>query len=246
MKKIVVFSGTTEGRKLAFELANLGADVTVCVATESGREEQGEHPNITVLSGRKTEPEMADTLAGAALCIDATHPYAVEVTRNVARAAEQAYVPYVRLVRERGKIPQDAIVVDDADEAAKVCKTLSGNILLTTGTKELEPFLALPLCRLYPRVLPSSKNIATLEQAGIPHRNIIAMEGPFSLELNVAIIRQFHIEILVTKDGGTVGGFPEKAEAAKTTGTELIVLRSPEEKGSTYREVLNICREMMT
>jgi precorrin-6x reductase len=168
------------------------------------------------------------------------------VTRNVARAAEQAYVPYVRLVRERGKIPQDAIVVDDADEAAKVCKTLSGNILLTTGTKELEPFLALPLCRLYPRVLPSSKNIATLEQAGIPHRNIIAMEGPFSLELNVAIIRQFHIEILVTKDGGTVGGFPEKAEAAKTTGTELIVLRSPEEKGSTYREVLNICREMMT
>ena len=198
MKKIVVFSGTTEGRKLAFELANLGADVTVCVATEYGREEQGEHPNITVLSGRKTEPEMADTLAGAALCIDATHPYAVEVTRNVARAAEQAYVPYVRLVRERGKIPQDAIVVDDADEAAKVCKTLSGNILLTTGTKELEPFLALPLCRLYPRVLPSSKNIATLEQAGIPHRNIIAMEGPFSLELNVAIIRQFHIEILVT------------------------------------------------
>lgn len=245
MKHFVIFSGTTEGRELAIALADLGADVTVCVATQYGKEEQGEHPNITVLTGRKSVRGMMSILGGAALCVDATHPYAVEATNNIWKAANRTRVPYVRLVRERGAIPESATVVDNPQEAADALAGFEGNILLTTGTKELDYFLELPKEQLVVRFLPSSLNLAYVERAGIPHKNIIAMEGPFSKELNEALIHQYNIKCLVTKDGGPVGGFPEKAGAAVDAGIKLIVIKSPEEDGKSYGEVLEQCGEII-
>ena len=83
------------------------------------------------------------------------------------------------------------------------------------------------------------------EGAGIPHRNIIAMQGPFTLELNLALMQQFHIRYLVTKDGGSAGGFAEKAQAAAQSGAALVVLRRPEECGETAEEILQRCRELL-
>ena len=76
-------------------------------------------------------------------------------------------------------------------------------------------------------------------------RNILAMQGPFSQELNEALIRQYHIAWVVTKDGGTAGGFPEKARAAETTGAELIVLCRPEDQGEDLASIVKLCEEMM-
>lgn len=245
MKHFVIFSGTTEGRKLATELADRGADVTVCVATEYGREEQGEHPNITVLTGRKSVRGMMSILGGTALCIDATHPYAVEATNNISRAANRMRVPYVRLVREAGTIPESAVVVNNSAEAVDQLVGAEGKILLTIGTKELDYFLDLPKEQLVVRFIPSSLNLAYVERSGIPHKNILAMEGPFSQEMNEAIIHQYDIKHLVTKNGGEVGGFPEKAAAAVNCGIELIVIKGPVEDGKTYDEVLEQCKEII-
>ena len=87
---------------------------------------------------------------------------------------------------------------------------------MATGAKELAQFAAIPPERLYPRVLPTLESIAACEAANIPHRNIIAMQGPFSFALNQAMMEQFHIRWLVTKDGGAAGGFAEKVQAAST------------------------------
>ena len=87
--RAVVFSGTTEGRVFSKQLAALGAEVLVSVATPLGAEEQGERSGITVHCGRLTPEEMTALLQGADLCVDATHPYAVEATRNI-RAAFHA------------------------------------------------------------------------------------------------------------------------------------------------------------
>ena len=76
-------------------------------------------------------------------------------------------------------------------------------------------------------------------------RNIIAMQGPFTLELNLALMQQFHIHYLVTKDGGSAGGFAEKAQAAAQSGAALVVLRRPEECGETAEEILQRCRELL-
>lgn len=244
--RIVIFSGTTEGRRLSYDLAERGGAVTVCVATEYGSEEQGETPGVTVLTGRRTVVEMEALLRGEGtdLCVDATHPYAVEATKNIRLACAAAGVPYRRLLRERSG-DTVGITVDSAVEAAGLLAGREGNILLATGVKELPAFAGLSPDRLYPRVLPTGDSIAACERAGVPHRNIIAMQGPFSQELNEALIRQFHIVFLVTKDGGKAGGFQEKALAARNTGAELVLIRRPEETGESYGEILAACEELM-
>mgnify|MGYP000749522291 CR=1 FL=1 len=93
--RVVVFSGTTEGRAFSKQLGALGADVLVSVATDLGAEEQGSAPGVTVRAGRLEAEEMTALLQGADLCIDATHPYAVEVTEHIRAAAEAAGLPVI-------------------------------------------------------------------------------------------------------------------------------------------------------
>lgn len=238
--KIVIFSGTTEGKRLSRELAGAGAEVTVCVASDYGKEEQGEVPGIRVRVGPLSPAEKRELLKDAAFCVDATHPYALHISETVKAACEAENTPLLRLKRPESELG-DLHAVENAADAAAYLAERRGNILLTTGVKELKSFAALPPERLFPRVLPSRESIAACEEAGIPHRNIIAMQGPFSKEMNAAIIRLYEIRYLVSKDGGETGGFAEKAAAAKETGAELIVLRRPEESGLGFDEVLNLC-----
>ena len=217
--RAVVFSGTTEGRIFSRQLAQLGADVLVSVATPLGSEEQGSFAGITVHCGRLTPDEMAALVQGADLCVDATHPYAVDATRNIRTACRTAGVEYHRLLRAQSPLP--------------------------TGAKELPAFAQLAPERLYPRVLPTLDGIAACEAAHIPHKNILALQGPFSYALNRALLEQFSIRFLVTKDGGTAGGFAEKAQAAADTGVQLIVIRRPAETGETADQILTRCREVL-
>ena len=216
--KVVIFSGTTEGRALSRAVAALGIEATVCVATELGAEEQGRTPGITVCTGRLD----ADAMAAAAVGVE-----------------------YHRLLRPASDLPAGSVVLQTAAQAAAYLAGKPGNILLATGAKELPAFAPLDPARLYPRVLPTLAGITACETAGIPHRNIIAMQGPFTRELNVAVMRQFHIAYMVTKDGGAAGGFAEKVQAAQSTGAQLVVLRRPPEQGQTAQEILNLCKEKM-
>lgn len=241
-----MFGGTTEGRLLSRDLAQLGAAVTVCVATDYGREEQGDAPGVRVLAGRKDAGEMGRLLAGADVCVDATHPYAREASRNIREACAEQGVPLLRLLRRESEIPEGTKLFDTAEAAARWLEGTQGNVLLTTGAKELGVFAALDAARLYPRVLPLHDSLSACEAAGIPRSNILALQGPFTQELNEALIRQFHIRYLVTKDGGRAGGFQEKALAAASTGVQLLLIRRPEDDGLDYESVLARCREMMT
>ena len=160
-------------------------------------------------------------------------------------ACRAAEVPYERLLRGKSAELDDAILVESAAQAAEILAGVTGNVLITTGSKELQAYAALPRERLYPRVLPSGESLAACEAIEIPHRNIIAMQGPFTKELNAALIRQFHIVWLVTKDGGQAGGFAEKVQAVRETGIRLIVLCRPQEQGKSFAEIVEICEEMM-
>ena len=242
--KIVIFGGTTEGRELSRRLSEAGASVTVCVATEYGEEEQGRVPGVETRIGPLSPEEKLALLKDAALCIDATHPYAKHVTVSVKAACAEASVEYLRLLRPPCDI-EGAVTVESAAEAAVYLLEREGRILLTTGAKELTAYAGLTPERLFPRVLPSHESLAACEALGIPHRNIIAMQGPFTQALNAALIRQYGIQYVVTKDGGAPGGFPEKLAAAKETGARLIVLRRPEEDGMPFDEVLSLCMQRL-
>ena len=150
--RAVVFSGTTEGRVFSKQLAALGAEVLVSVATPLGAEEQGERPGITVHCGRLTPEEMTALLQGADLCVDATHPYAVEATRNIRAACKTAGTEYRRLLRPESPLPAGSMVFASAAHAAGFLARTQGNVLLATGAKELSAFAVLEPARLFPRV----------------------------------------------------------------------------------------------
>ncbi|MBE6029516.1 MAG: precorrin-6A reductase [Clostridiales bacterium] len=246
--KIVIFGGTSEGRELSNELAKAGAEVLVSVASDYGAEEQGTAEGVTVAQGAKDEEEIRQMISGADMVVDATHPFAVIVTDNIRSAAEKAGVERLRLLRDESPTEGEADIRYAADpcEAARIAGEIGGRVLLTTGSKDLGIYAeVIDPELLYPRVLPLVSSIEACEEAGIPHRNIIAVQGPFSEELNKAVIRDYKTEVMITKDSGAAGGFPEKIRAAHECRIPIIVIARPEEDGLSFDEILAVCREKM-
>lgn len=242
-KRVLLFAGTTEGRVLAQRLCEFGHEVCVCVATPMGAEALQANRNAEVRVGRIDAPAMAKLAAGFDLCVDATHPYAREASANIREACSQANVPLRRVTRAMGDV-SDCVVVASAQEAAAFLATTEGPILMTTGSKELSCFAGVDPKRLYVRVLPTHEALEACERMGIAHRNIIALQGPFSRELNEALMRQYRIRWLVTKDGGKAGGLREKVEAARRCGVQTLLIARPADDGMTVEELLqDLCPE---
>lgn len=249
MKKLLLFGGTTEGRQLAEELNGFPLEVTVSVATEYGREMLACLPQgFRILSGRMDAGGIYEQLRRHTygMVVDATHPYAQMVTQNIRGAAKRAGVPYYRLLR-RMSGEADCLYVPDIPGAVVALEQTSGNILLTTGSKELYRFTALGdyRQRLYIRVLPTVEAIQACEKIGMPHSRIIAMQGPFTREMNVAMMKQYDIRVLVTRDGGAAGGFAEKMMAAEQRGIQAVVIGRPEDEGMDMEAILGLIQRYM-
>lgn len=258
--KILLFGGTTEGRQLAAALAALpGAALTVCVATPLGAEELGGlPPAATVLTGRRDAAAMQALLADAQLCIDATHPYAALATANIRAACAAAGVELLRAARPQSDVAGTAVQggvvrVESCAAAAAYLAGRCGNVLLATGAKELAAFAPLAgpeagqpggPCRLYARVLPTHESLAACEALGLPHKNILALQGPFSQKMNEAMLEQYGISWLVTKDGGGPGGFAQKLAAAQNAGAALVLVGRPPEPGRGGESVEDILHKV--
>lgn len=234
---ILIFGGTTEGRELAQALSKEHIPATVSVATPLGAEELMGLSGITLMVGRKDVKEMAAILDQFTYCVDATHPYAREVSENIQIACGKTNTPLKRLLRQEGGAFQ-GVQVQSTQEAAQFLSSTEGNILLAIGAKELAVFGDLEKTRLYPRVLPVVESLIQCQTLHIPTRNILALYGPFSQELNEAILRQYNIRWMVTKDGGAAGGFAEKVAAARKTSVELVVIGRPVETGESLEQIL--------
>ena len=202
------------------------------------------HPDkySDIREGRLDTESMADLIRKeGSIVFDATHPYADIVSANIRSACEISGAEYVRIYRPEitGCETQEIRCFDNAEACAAALKGSSGNILLTTGSKELSFFAADPQVkeRLYVRVLPSEESIRMCSEAGITGRQVIAMQGPFSADLNSALMRQFAIRIMVTKSSGRAGGLPEKLRAAAEAGAAVYLIGRPEqESGITVQE----------
>lgn len=232
MRKILLFAGTTEGRICAEKLKKYGISMDVCVATEYGKEMIEPSKFINILRGRLDLNGIKDLIDknDYQLVIDATHPYATCVSKNIKEAVESSGLPYIRIKRESLFLDY-GIYFNNYDEMILRLKNTKGNILLTTGSKELIRFSSDPDLkeRLIVRVIPGEESIRLCSDAGIEREKIIAMQGPFSSNMNQAIIKEYDIKILVTKESGTAGGFREKIEAAKKEGVSCFILRRPKD-----------------
>lgn len=243
MYNICVFAGTTEGRELIEFLSAQNVSVTACVATEYGETLLPLADNLTVSAKRLPVNEIITMLQENAfdLVIDATHPYATSITKSISSACAQTGTEYLRLLRGASPIPEDAVYVSDVSSAVDFLNTTDGNILLTTGSKELSAFSGMVGFgdRVYARVLPMESSLESCRGAGLKPAHIIAMQGPFSQEMNEAILRFACAKWLVTKDGGDAGGFEAKVAAASQTGARMVVIgRPPQRDGVDYSQVI--------
>ena len=84
--RLLVFGGTSEGRNLAFALEQQNHDVTVSVATQYGADIMGDASRVRIVYGRKDADGIKELISGMDAVIDATHPYAKEVTGLIFKA----------------------------------------------------------------------------------------------------------------------------------------------------------------
>lgn len=245
---ILIFAGTTEGRELAEYAAEIGAACYVSTATEYGKEVLGEHPGIRVLSGRMDEGQIAGFLEEKCirLVIDATHPFARAATENIRAACERAEVRYVRCLREEGTDAWEQVVMaDSVRQAVEYLKTTQGNILIATGSKELHLYTEIEgyKDRCFARVLSTPEAVEESAKLGFQGQHLIAMQGPFSREMNLALLRYADAAYFVTKESGKAGGFEEKLEAAREAGAVPVVIGRPQETGEGMERTKKILLE---
>ncbi len=233
MKKILIYGGTTEGRRLAEILCNAGLSCQVQVATEYGEQVLDEKERLAVCTGRLNQEEMKQLYKEQefAAIVDATHPFATVVTENIFESVQEFNIPLLRLGRDvKEKDGQNWKLFKDISSCIEELKKTTGNILLTTGSKDLAMFCQEKELkdRLVVRVLPGMESLGICYENGLEGRQIIAMQGPFSCEMNIAQIKQYQIEHLVSKESGRTGGVDTKLSAVEETGIIGYLIQKPE------------------
>jgi precorrin-6A/cobalt-precorrin-6A reductase len=253
---IIVLAGTSDARGLALRIQQNGYRVLTTVVTDNAAEEM-KAAGLDVHVGRLSDVELAQLIRSKNVqaVVDASHPFAEEASKNAMSAAKQVNVPYIRYERESQSFEYEKlIVVDSYEEAARLAMEKRGVIMLTTGSKTLhifaEKLLNLPNTRLIARMLPRKDNMEKCEQLHFPQKNIIAMQGPFSKELDKALFKHFGVTLLITKESGKAGFVDEKVEAAMELGIETIVINRPRlDYGivySTFSEVISALNQLVS
>ncbi len=245
MSDVIIFGGTTEGRRLAEFCGEHKIQTVVCVVSEYGEMLVPESPSVQVIRKALDQDEMEALFEEEkpALVLDATHPYARVVTENVTQVCQKMGIKRYRVLRkpelELEKNVDSVVNVESVDEAVEWLKNHEGTALITTGSKELVKYTAIQdyKDRIFARILPDSQALLNSETLGFPRNHMIAMQGPFSLEMNIATMHMTGAKYLVTKESGHAGGFLDKIHAAESVGaTALVIGRPLKETGISLEE----------
>lgn len=238
---IWVIAGTLDGRTLAVDIQErTGEDVLVTVVSQYGAE-LAAHKGITVHTGRLDQQAMQNLIKehDVRLLIDASHPYAAVVTATAQDAAKAVGIPFVRFERKEVPLPEYDklhIVVDEveaANLAGKLAKENNNHVYLTTGSKTMHIFAkseALQDCEVWTRILPTAEVLQMMEDLNVSPKRIVAVQGPFSYDMNRIMFHDTKASVVVMKNSGLVGGADTKLQAAMDLGIHVIVIDRPRVK----------------
>lgn len=232
---IFVLAGTQDGREIAKLLLENGYDVAASVVSRYGGELLAHACGQKFLINDKSLDEKAlqeyMQEHGVRVLVDASHPYAVNASRNAMSACSALSVPYIRYERDLTEVDYDKItVVHSYEEAAEAASKLGQRIFLTTGSRNLDKFVHSPdlkNCELTARVLPTAEVIGLCESLGLNAGHIVALQGPFSMELNRELFRKYGAEVIITKNSGTIGGTDTKFAAAAELNLPIVLIDRP-------------------
>jgi len=261
IKCILVIAGTKDARDIIDQLLKLQADVVATVTTSFGRELLETCYGIKVYEGNLDSSGITGLVRknNISCIVDASHPFAKEVSANAMRSCEETGAVYLRFERENtavkvnGSVEEDGVIrVRSFEAAAEAARKFEGNILLTIGSKHINVFVKrIPnyKMRLFARILPDSRMVAKCEEAGLSAGNIIALKGPFSEELNIEMLKYCKAAVMVVKESGEAGGTDKKLNAAAKLGIPVILVERPEmaytRKVSTVEEVVEFVKQQV-
>lgn len=252
---IFVAAGTQDGRELASFLLDHGYDVAASVVSRYGEQLLADcrGRNLIINDQPLERADMEDYLRkhDIRLLVDASHPYAVNVSQNAMEACRVLGIPYIRYERELTELHYDKVIlVHSYEEAAETAAGMGKRIFLTTGSRNLEKFTFSEALRdhvIIARVLPTEKVIGLCERTGLTPGQIVGMQGPFSKELNKELLKKYRADVIITKNSGAIGGTDTKFAAAEELDLPVIVIDRPVMEyghiGRTYDDILRFTEE---
>ena len=249
--KIFLLAGTEDGRKLAKFLSAENHSVTASVTTDYGKKILSQYDDIKINDKKLNADELTEILREFDLLVDASHPYAVNASENAVYACRLAEIPYIRFERDEIEVSGENIFkVESYEQAAVKASELGKNIFITTGSRNLKTFVESPAlkdCNLTVRILPTAEVLAQCETLGLTPNQIIAMQGPFSVNLNVELFKHYRAEVIVTKNSGKVGGADTKLDAAQILNLPVVMIERPKifypNVARTFDDILNFVNE---
>ncbi|MFD1813716.1 cobalt-precorrin-6A reductase [Rhodococcus gannanensis] len=223
MRRVLILGGTSEGRALAAVLDGTpGVDV---ISSLAGRVANPRLPEGEVrIGGFGGADGLAEWLRdnGIDAVVDATHPFASRITANAAAATRHAGVPMLVLRRpEWAPAEGDRWhAVPDLEAAAGAVSALGSRVLLTIGRQGVDAFAAESAWFLIRAIDPPT--------VAVPRRSeVLLARGPFTVDDEVATMREHRIEVLVTKNSG--GALTAaKLDAARTLGLPVVMVSRPD------------------
>lgn len=227
---ILVLGGTSDSLEIC-DIINKYEDISyfLSVTTSYGEDLAKKHAKNVIL-GRLSMEDMIDFIEKNKIdkIIDATHPYAVEVSKNAIECAKKINIDYIRY--ERRSLIEDICynnkyIVNSIEEACRIAREKGENIFIGTGSKNLKQIVDyIPDRNLIVRVLPTSDVISSCEKLGLNADNIIAMKGPFTEKINEEFYKHYNIDMVITKESGVAGGFLEKVNACENLNIPVIII----------------------
>ena len=226
MERVLIFGNTKEGRDTARMLRRRGRQVIFSVTSEYGRTQLPQGTLCHV--GRLDEQAMLAYIreVNPQRIVDATHPYAVVASQNIRHCCDALNIAYERVhFEDIENAWRDAVEwVDSHEKLYAAVVREQGNILLGIGR---DPILPLPAqadpARLFPRITPSAEAVAACLAAGFFKANIIAMDGPFSKALTMALFDEKHITAVVVRDATDKSYLHEMVVPALERGYHVIM-----------------------
>lgn len=247
MMSYMVMAGTSDARRIIEELSTRNAKILATATTHHGSELARTSGADEVLTGRLDSLKLAEIINTHSIdvLIDATHPFASEATRNAVKAADTEGIRYIRFERPFSNIPDNDLLYkvnsfpEAVEEILKLTTIddrifhLAGVMTLPDLTEKIDPE------QIVARILPSNFSIKKCKDLGVPARNIVAMEGIFSKEFNQALMKEYSISLVITKDSGEAGGTSSKIYAALELKIPVVMVVRPEVKELKGKLVLN-------
>ena len=257
---IWLIGGTSDSARLISAIAPLQIPCMITVTTETAKSLYPPESNLLKIWVGKLDPKQISAFLEQhkiKVILDASHPFAVEISKLAIATSQKHNIPYLRFERPvveqnslspNTEVNSNLILLNNLETLLTSDYLTGKRVLLTLGYRTLPLFQPWQnKAQLWTRILPSSVALETALNSGFTPDRIIAMRPPISEALETALWQQWNISLVVTKSSGTAGGEDIKIKVSKNLGIPLIILERPlinyPQKTDNLEEAIQFCKQ---